>query len=116
MDQQTLFHDIPKEPPHEAARERAIEAAERQAAAAFKRSYYRFLIEYAERHDEWIAEDVQMAYRKTPLPQPTEWRATGAIIRKLVREGLIEATGNYRNSEIRKSPMMIYRWMGRQEI
>lgn len=25
MDQLTLFHDLPKEPPHEAARERAIE-------------------------------------------------------------------------------------------
>ena len=98
-DQQSLFGGIPTPPPVPApdpmqARHDAMTAAFEHADEIFREKYEDLVIWFASRGIEFIGEDVQNEYkRRSYLPQPREWRATGAIYLKLKRRGVIRQTG-----------------------
>jgi hypothetical protein len=76
------------------ARQAKIDAAFKKADEAFKREYREFILKYASDGCEFIAEEVQLIYRTCKdLPQPREWRASGGIFQKLLREGKIRRIG-----------------------
>jgi hypothetical protein len=82
-------------------RQAKIDAAFKHADEAFKSEYREFVLKYAADGCRFTAEEIQMIYRDCKdLPQPREWRASGAIFQKLLREGKIrrlEQTGWSKN-------------------
>jgi hypothetical protein len=90
-----LFDTLPPEPtrpptPRE-IRKAAEDAAFENADSAFVEAYTAFILDYAETHSKFLAEDAQFAYReRRELPQPREWRSTGAIFVKLRKRNLIK--------------------------
>lgn len=98
-DQQSLFGGIPAPQPVPVpdpmqARHDAMTAAFEHADEVFREKYEELVIWFAGRGIEFIGEDVQNEYkRRSYLPQPREWRATGAIYLKLKRRGVIRQIG-----------------------
>lgn len=57
--------------------------------------------EYANTHDEFMAEDVRVwAHGARHLRHPTNPRAWGSVITRAKRESIIRATGEYRMTQI----------------
>lgn len=76
-------------------RQAKIDAAFENADEAFKHEYREFVLKYAADGCEFTAEEVQMIYRTcSDLPQPREWRSTGGIFQRLLREGKIRRCGH----------------------
>jgi len=70
---------------------RAVENAER-SIPDWKAKAYRFLVSYARKHDSFMVEDVRNASVKK-VPTPPSERAWGGVIRKAVKEGVVEHIG-----------------------
>lgn len=70
---------------------RALDAAEKKDLS-WGEIAYTFLIRYAERHKEFLAEDVRSA-SKYLVPQPPSNRAWGSIFVKANKNGIIKADG-----------------------
>lgn len=83
----------PTEDPLE-ARRRAEAAAFEKANAAWKSAYRDFILKYLEWNGPSTAEQIRIGYEKSFLPQQTgSKRASGAIFRSLMNEGLIRKCG-----------------------
>jgi hypothetical protein len=114
-----LFGDIEVGPVSSSAR-KISQAAERRRLAKFaydatcdkwRDAYARFILEFAAGRESFIAESVREAYEKRKdLPQlsGSDYRASGQIFMRLVREGKLVRVG-YEDSVKRSSPMPKYR-------
>jgi hypothetical protein len=61
--------------------------------------------------DRFTSEDLIEAYRLTGKPQPLETRVWGAVVRRLVRDGLIrhDGFGTYKNPTGHGKPVNIWK-------
>lgn len=87
-------------------RKEAIQRAFDFAGDAWKEAYRDFILAYAETHSEFIAEDISLSYQKdssNPMPNK-DFRASGGIFLKLVREGKLKRIG-YGQSRLRGVPV-----------
>lgn len=122
-DQQSLFGGIPAPPSVPAPdpmqiRHDAMTAAFEHADDVFREKYEELVVWFASRGIEFIGEDVQNEYkRRSYLPQPREWRSTGAIYLKLKRRGVIRQIGFRARNQ--GNPTPVYRGVrvnGEQDI
>jgi hypothetical protein len=75
-------------------RQAKIDAAFEHANEVWKACYRLFVMRFAGEHSEFTAEECQLAYKAhSELPQPREWRASGGIFQKLLKEGKIKRIG-----------------------
>jgi carbamate kinase len=75
-------------------RQEKIDAAFKNADEAWRTEYQKYVLQVANANEEFTAEDCQLGYKKMyAMPQPREWRASGGIFQKLLREGKIRRIG-----------------------
>lgn len=90
-------------------RQAEIDAALEHADKVFRDAYNAFALAYAASHGDFTGEDISTAYRSDMArPQPREWRAVGGIVQRLIRNGVFEATGEYR-LRANHTPTAVYR-------
>lgn len=107
-----LFGDIGtiSKPTPAETRRRKAKLAFNATSDKWRAAYQAFILEYAERHETFIAEAVRKAFEADPT-QPRllgrDYRASGQIFTKLVSEGKLKRVG-HENSVERVSPMPLY--------
>lgn len=85
---------MPEKVTERAIRNEAAERAFEKADEAFKREYLALAMQFIEKGEPFIPEDVRKLYTSRPwLPQPSNWRATGNIYKRLQEQGVIETCG-----------------------
>lgn len=107
---QTLFpvETAERETRADKSRQERIDAAFSHADARFRDEYTALVKRFAASGMPFIGQDVTDAYKRSKrLPQPREWRATGGIYQKLIRQGVIVRVG-YR-ARNQGSPSAVYR-------
>lgn len=77
----------------------ALQRVEEHADPDWKTTAYDVLVGLARRDGEWTTDDFWLAMRaQHPTVTTHEPRALGALIRRLLRDGLVEKTGRFSES------------------
>lgn len=111
--QQDLFAPKPL-PDWRKERDDGISRADEHAAEEWKEKAWTVLLFFIHNHDTFMAYEVTMAIRELDIPTPTD-RALGALIRRAVREGLIEQAGYNNNVIAHGCPSPIWKSLVRKK-
>lgn len=98
--------------PPDRSREKIIKRVFERANRNWRTAYSQFIVEWLTDNGPAIAETIRLEYEsRAALPQLTtaDKRASGHVFVVLVKNGLIERTGQYGWSVERSSPMPYYR-------
>lgn len=96
----------------EALRDEAIERADRAADDEWKLAAAEAIRYVAERRAEFTTDAVWYVLERDGVEPPREPRAIAGVLRRVVAEGAIEATGRRVNSTLPRGharPVMVYR-------
>lgn len=94
-----------------AQRKKDIDRAMRNAGKAFCDAYRKFVLEYADSHEEFGTEHITADYKKTGLPRPVtgDYRSTGGIVQGLITKGLLISVRFEKSKGRRGAPIEIFK-------